>query len=138
MKSRYCFVCGSDNPKGFHIHFASEGDTAVARYTCEKVHEGWPGLQHGGITSALLDEASGCIPHFMDIPTVTASLNITYHAAIRIGEQLLVKSHAVKISRRLIVVEAAIHNKTGELKASSIAKMMVLTEQQLLELGILG
>lgn len=136
MKSPQCFICGDENPKGFHIPFSQREDGIFAEYICEREHEGWPGIQHGGVTSALLDEASGSVTHFLEVPTVTASLNITYHAPIYVGEHLTVRAKAKRITRRLIDVEASIVNREGELKASSAAKMRVLSEDHLRKLGI--
>jgi uncharacterized protein (TIGR00369 family) len=136
MKSSQCFICGDESAKGFHIHFHPDDNGVYARYTCQRYHEGWPGIQHGGVTSAILDEASGYIPHFMNVPTVTAALNITFHAPILVGEHLEVRSKASKVTRHLIQVEASIRNDAGELKASSTAKMMVLTDKHMETMGI--
>ena len=53
----HCFVCGAENPRGLRIPFAAKGDGVEAEYTAESEHVGYEDVVHGGIISALLDEA---------------------------------------------------------------------------------
>ena len=58
--SRYCFVCGPENQNGLHLDMESRGKGRVnGRFNLPKKFRGWPGLAHGGIISAILDEAAG-------------------------------------------------------------------------------
>ncbi len=59
MGLNHGFVCGKDNPHGLHIPFERIGEEVVAPCRCTEDMNGWPGIQHGGITAALLDEAAG-------------------------------------------------------------------------------
>ncbi|EJY55449.1 thioesterase superfamily protein [Alicyclobacillus hesperidum URH17-3-68] len=132
----YCFVCGENNPHGLHIHFEKDGDGVVGYFHTEPHHMGWPNVQHGGITSSLLDEASAYVPLHLGLVTVTAELNIAFKKPIRVGERVRIEAHPTKISSRLLLVDAKITGEDGEEKASSKAKMIVLTKAQKEELGI--
>ncbi|WP_238413760.1 PaaI family thioesterase [Alicyclobacillus sp. TC] len=68
--------------------------------------------------------------------TVTAELNISFKAPVRVGETLYIEATPTRESRKLILVHATIHNAEGELKATADAKMMVLSKDQLEELGL--
>ena len=58
--SRHCFLCGVDNPIGLKLGFYDVGDGRVAtRFTPLEQHQGYPGVMHGGIACALLDETIG-------------------------------------------------------------------------------
>jgi uncharacterized protein (TIGR00369 family) len=58
--SRHCFVCGVQNPFGLGLHFADDGASAVrAEFTVPERFNGYPGVVHGGIVAAILDETSG-------------------------------------------------------------------------------
>ncbi|MCY0876930.1 MAG: PaaI family thioesterase [Firmicutes bacterium] len=131
MGTENCFVCGESNPFGLHIHFFQEGEEAVAIYRCEERHVGWPGIQHGGITAALLDEAAGYVPHFMGLVAMTAKLEATFVEPIRVGDVVRIAGWATSINRRLIEVEAKITGEDGSTKAHAHAKMRVLSERQL-------
>lgn len=130
MGSQQCFVCGEDNPFGLHIHFELIGDEAVAMYRCEERHVGWPGIQHGGITAALLDEAAGYVPHYLGVMAMTAKLEATFVEPIQVGETVRISGRAISTHRRLIEVQAVITGEDGTVKAHALAKMRVLSEQQ--------
>lgn len=59
--SRMCFVCGRDNPAGLKLQFC-EGDEpgrVWAEFIVPDIYQGYPGVVHGGIVAAILDEVSG-------------------------------------------------------------------------------
>ncbi|QSO48902.1 PaaI family thioesterase [Alicyclobacillus mengziensis] len=130
-RSQNCFGCGPENPMGLQLHIEQQdADGVITHFVSEKKHEGWPGIQHGGVTSALLDEVCGYVPNFMGLVAMTASLNVSFVAPIRVGESLKITAAPTRITRRLIDVQAKIVSKEGELKAEALAKMMVLSEEQ--------
>ncbi|KPV45235.1 PaaI family thioesterase [Alicyclobacillus ferrooxydans] len=126
-----CFGCGSDNPMGLHLKVEQQDEgRVVTHFVCEPKHAGWPGIQHGGVTSALLDEVSGYVPNFMGVMTMTAELKISYRDPIYVGEHLEIQAEPIRVTRRLIDVAARIVNHEGAVKAESLAKMVVLTAEQ--------
>jgi len=52
----WCFACGQLNPGGLHLEFDVSRDRAEARYTALQRHQGYDGLLHGGVVTALLDD----------------------------------------------------------------------------------
>ena len=54
-----CFVCGHRNPYGLHLFFRLGDNTIVADFQPREEHQGFPGVIHGGIVAAVLDEALG-------------------------------------------------------------------------------
>lgn len=134
----YCFVCGDKNPHGLHIKFEQNDNRVMATYHCEERHIGWPNVQHGGITSSLLDEACAYVPLNLGLVTVTAELNIAFKAPIQVGETCEIEAHPTKVTSRLLLVEAKVTNREGELKASANAKMLVLSKEQQEKMGIVA
>jgi len=59
--SRMCFVCGRQNPIGLKLDFYEDQETGQVQvnFTVPEEYQGYPGVVHGGIVSAILDEASG-------------------------------------------------------------------------------
>lgn len=58
--SRHCFICGVENPVGLHLHFyETEPGVIETAYTAPDHFEGFPGVLHGGIVAAIIDEVSG-------------------------------------------------------------------------------
>ncbi|MGE5415816.1 MAG: PaaI family thioesterase [Acidobacteriota bacterium] len=81
--SRSCFLCGRENEIGLKMTWFNDTDAeqvravvAVPKHFC-----GYPGVVHGGIVSALLDETSGraiMMGGGTDNLFVTARLEVTY------------------------------------------------------------
>lgn len=59
--SRMCFVCGRQNPVGLKLDFYNDTDAGQVRaeFTIPDEYQGYPGVVHGGIVAAILDEVSG-------------------------------------------------------------------------------
>jgi len=59
--SRYCFLCGRQNPIGLKITWYTDRDNGQVRatVTVPEHFNGYPGVVHGGIVAAILDETAG-------------------------------------------------------------------------------
>jgi len=59
--SRMCFVCGLQNPVGLKLAFYEGPESGRVRteFTIPDEYQGYPGVVHGGIVAAILDEVSG-------------------------------------------------------------------------------
>ena len=90
--SKSCFVCGVENHHGLRINFYEEtAGKILARTTVPEHFQGYPGIVHGGIIAAMLDEVSGRTimgendaPRFM----VTASLSLRYRRPVPVMKPL--------------------------------------------------
>jgi uncharacterized protein (TIGR00369 family) len=56
-----CFICGRQNPVGLKLRFYEDHEARQikADLTIPDEYQGYPGVVHGGIVSAVLDEVSG-------------------------------------------------------------------------------
>jgi len=55
--SEMCFVCGRKNPVGLYMRFHDNGETeVVSEFTVPEHYQGYPGIVHGGVVAAMLDE----------------------------------------------------------------------------------
>jgi len=59
--SRMCFVCGRQNPVGLKLDFYEDPEAREVRaeFVVPAHYQGYPGVVHGGIVAAILDEVSG-------------------------------------------------------------------------------
>lgn len=109
--NRRCFVCGRENPAGlavdFHIDRAARSISAL--FTPRDVHQGYEGIVHGGILSALLDEAMGKLAFtLLGVPVVTAEMTIVFKTPAAPGQELSVSGRITNEANRLILAEAKI------------------------------
>jgi acyl-coenzyme A thioesterase PaaI-like protein len=88
-----CWGCG-DNPTGIHLRRPkAEGLTEYESYlTFDERHQAGPGLVHGGLVAAALDEACGLLATWYRFPTVTGRLFVNFRRAVAINTELLVRS----------------------------------------------
>ena len=89
-----CFVCGQRNPYGLHLIFRREDDTVVADFLPREEHQGFPGVIHGGIVAAVLDEALNRTSLLSGHPvwTMTGRLEVRYRRYVPYGEPLRVRA----------------------------------------------
>ncbi len=124
--ANYCFVCSKINPKGLHLSFRYlESGVAVANFTLEREYEGYPGIVHGGILAAILDDAMGNIEYLKGYVAYTAEMNIRYLKSSYIGEKLTVRGWIKSIHHKIVETYGDIRDKEGNIKVKSRAKYYI-------------
>ncbi len=99
--SRMCFVCGMENPIGLKAFFYDDDDGRVmVKFTPRQEHQGYPGFVHGGIITALMDEAIGRVVTSLDIWAVTAKLELKFRQPVPLGEQLTITGEMIRLRSR--------------------------------------
>lgn len=133
--SRMCFICGLENPVGLHLHiYETEPGVIETRYIAPDHFQGYPGVLHGGIVAAILDEISGRAhigsaedPRFM----FTAKLEIKYRKNVPTGRRLKIIGRAGRLRSRMAEAWAGIYDEeTGELLAEADALHVNVPEDQ--------
>jgi acyl-coenzyme A thioesterase PaaI-like protein len=104
-----CWGCG-DNPTGLHLpQPAAEGLTEYeAFFHFDKRHQGGPGIAHGGLVSAVLDEAVGLLATWYAFPTVTARIFVRYRRPVPINTELQVRARVTDARGRRVHTDAEI------------------------------
>jgi uncharacterized protein (TIGR00369 family) len=105
-----CYVCGKENPVGLGVDFEinREQRTISAKFTPSVNHQGYEGIVHGGILSALLDEAMGKLTVSLGVPAVTAEMTVQFKTPAAAGEELLVSGRLTQETKKLIHAQAKI------------------------------
>lgn len=130
--SRYCFVCGLQNPDGLHVSFYEDEDhRVIVRYVPKDEYQGYPGVLHGGIACALLDEAIGRTLVRHDIWAMTVDLNVRFHKPIPLGQPLTVIGEMVRLRSRTMEGKGEIRLADGSLAVTAEAKYIRLPDSQL-------
>lgn len=81
--SRFCFVCGRENPVGLKVRWSSDRERGEVRgaLVIPAHFNGYPGVVHGGIVAAVLDETAGrtvLLQGGFDDLMVTRTMEISY------------------------------------------------------------
>jgi len=123
--SKNCFICGVENPVGLHLHFyETEPGVIESEYIAPEHFEGYPGVLHGGIVAAILDEISGRAymgtdpknPRFM----FTGKLEVKYRKNVPIGKPLKLVGRVMEDKGRAAKAWGGIYDaQTGELLAEA-------------------
>jgi len=134
--SRSCFVCGLENPIGLHLHIYETAPGEVeSEYTAPDHFQGYPGVLHGGIVAAILDEVGGRAlmgndpldPRFM----FTAKLEVKYRRNVPIGRLLRIIGKAGKSRGKSAEAWAGIYDaEIDELLAEGNALLVDVPEDQ--------
>jgi uncharacterized protein (TIGR00369 family) len=102
-----CFVCGKKNPIGLKAEFSCDPQKrrAETRVRIGAEFQGWAGITHGGIISALLDEicAQACICSGLTV--VTSEIKIRYKAPVPTGVVVTAIGEVTEERRRVVTVK---------------------------------
>lgn len=98
----YCFVCGPKNPIGLKLKFHFNGKTIKTEFVPKKEHQGYLNIVHGGIISTILDEIMVKLAIAMDMPAVTASMEIRLKKALNVGEKIVVEAKISSNTKKLL------------------------------------
>jgi acyl-coenzyme A thioesterase PaaI-like protein len=123
--SKMCFVCGRDNAIGFHMQFFQDSDGCVyADCIPKEEHQGFPGVMHGGLVTALLDEILGRTAIASNLWCMTTQLDVRFRKPVPVGEPLKLKGEIVRRKGRLLEGRSELHLSDGSLAAVAEGKYL--------------
>src|SRR2546421_13056405 len=124
-----CFGCG-DNVHGFRLPLpVVEGAPAYeASFVFDERHQGGPGLAHGGLVSALLDEACGLLATWYRFPCVTGRMFVRYRRPVPINRELTVRAAVEESKGRRIHVRGELLDESEILAEARLAFVHVPLE----------
>ena len=132
-----CFICGLENPIGLHLHvYEVEPGVIETTYIAPEHFQDYPGVVHGGIVAALIDEISARAqmgsdsndPRFM----FTAKLEVKYRQNVPTGKSLKIVGKAGKSKSKSAEAWAGIYDaETNELLAEGNTLLINIPDDQL-------
>ena len=120
--SRTCFLCGRDNPVGLKMvweNHPEEGEIRAA-VTVREEFNGYPGVVHGGILAAILDETAGralLLEGGAEDLMVTARMEVTYRCPTPTDTPLVTVGRVVERSERRAETRGEIRLPDGTVSA---------------------
>ncbi|MGW2651189.1 PaaI family thioesterase [Streptomyces sp. NPDC001393] len=118
-----CFGCGPSPGLGLRVVEEDERGV-VAELALGQAHQGAPGIAHGGIVAAVLDEATSlAVWRALNQPNVTGRLEVQFHAPVPLGGPLRVRAHCTAVAGRKAYASADLHigGTDGPVAASAAA-----------------
>ena len=121
-----CFGCG-DNESGLHLPSpAVEGaEDYEAHVRFDAHHQAGPGVVHGGIVAAALDEACGLLATWYRFPAVTARIFVRYRRPVAINTDLLLRASVESERGRRIRIRGELVDGTEALAEARAAFLHV-------------
>lgn len=79
--------------------------TSTATATCPAGWQGGPGVAHGGWITCVFDEVLGSLPAALDVPCVTATLEVSFRKPVPIERALTVTASVAERRHRHWLIE---------------------------------
>jgi acyl-coenzyme A thioesterase PaaI-like protein len=123
----FCLLCGERNPWSLKIAFEADGNGNVsAKLQSHSGLQGYDGLIHGGVISALLDAAmTHCLFH-RGVQAVTGDLRVRFRRLIPCHTALFLQAWVISARPPLYCLRAEVMD-AGRLAAWAEAKFMQQT-----------
>lgn len=124
--SRSCFVCGRENPFGLAARWEMDREKGevLARLEIPEHFNGFPGTVHGGILSALLDEAAvrtALLDGGFEDLMVTAKLEVVFRRPTPTRTPIVVAARLVRRAGSRAQAEAEVRLPDGSVAARAEA-----------------
>lgn len=130
--SDHCFVCGRANPIGLHARFyADDGGNVYAEYTPRAEHQGYPGVMHGGLITALLDELIGRTAIAHNLWCMTVQLTVRFKKPVPLGAPLQLKGELIKKTHRVLEGRGEIRLPDGTLAVEAVGTYVKIPDEQI-------
>ena len=132
--SRKCFICGLENEEGLKLSFFEEPEEQRVRcdLTIPDAYQGYPGVVHGGIVTAVLDEVAvraAMIDEGHEQMMVTAKMSIRFRQPTPTEEPLVAQGWVTRTSRVGTVARGEVRLADGTVTAECEALHIAVPEE---------
>jgi len=86
-----CFGCGPRAQAGLHLIVRREDEEVVTEHVFTESQSGAPGIAHGGLVSALVDDLLGYALYLLHEPGVTRRLEVDFLRPVLVGTSYAVR-----------------------------------------------
>ena len=132
-----CFVCGKNNHSGlkrrFYVFAPSDeeiSDEVYVNIAFPKEYEGFKGVVHGGVITALIDEAMGWSSTIKTaLMYVTYDLNITFLKPVPVGQELTFKAWMTEDNKKVTRNEGVVMDADGDVLVKASGRFFALSEE---------
>lgn len=122
---RHCFVCGDENENGLRLAFTLIEGKVCSEFTFLKAHQGYKDIVHGGLLSAVLDEAMVKASVMQGMPAVTAEITVRFRSPLLVNERVSVEAEIRSVKREIVETSAVIKKHDSTLVAEGWGKLFL-------------
>jgi acyl-coenzyme A thioesterase PaaI-like protein len=120
----HCFVCGEKNHHGLHLKFFLHQGKISSEFVPQKVHQGYKDIVHGGIISAIIDEAMVKAAIMQGLPAVTAEIGVRFKNLLMVGEKVFIEAIITNMNKKIIETSAKVKKEDDTVIAEGHAKLL--------------
>jgi uncharacterized protein (TIGR00369 family) len=85
------------------------------------------GFMQGGMIAAAIDNTVGPLSFLVAPPSVTTTMNLTYHRPIPISDEFIfVKATIIDQTKKMIYIKAEVFNKENKLKVTATTSFIII------------
>lgn len=128
-----CFVCDPANEDGLHIEFFldEEAGRVLAEYIPTPSHEGAPGVIHGGVVGAILDDAMAWAVNVLSGSFgLTRRGEIEYSRIVRPGSAYAVTAWISEIGKNRAATIAELRDSEDHLCCATKAEFSLISHEE--------
>jgi acyl-coenzyme A thioesterase PaaI-like protein len=128
-----CFGCGRLNPHGLRLEFflAEDGEAVWTPFTPVAEHEGYAGVVHGGIVSAVLDEVMAWALYARGLWAVTGKIEVRFRWPLKVGVATRASGRVVGERGRFVTTSGEVRRQAdGQVLAEATATFVRVPEEQ--------
>lgn len=133
--SRDCFICGVENQYGVKTRFyQSRNKEVIALFTLLPEHQSYPGVAHGGLSAAILDETIGraiMAYHGQNTFGVTLDLHMRYRRPVPLDTPLHVIGRVISEQGRTFEGSGELLLPDGRIAVSAHGKFIKRRAEQI-------
>lgn len=129
--SSSCFVCGDSNPRGLDAKFrVGETGRVSLETVLDRSFEGYGGHIHGGVLTALLDEAAAwAVIHQTGRMCMTVELTVKFRKPVPGGSGITVTAETSGRKGRFFLAASQMSDESGRRLASAEGRFMLVSEE---------
>ena len=121
-----CWGCSPTHPFGLRLELRREGDEVVTEIQPSEMHQGPPGLMHGGLVFALADEVGAwAVLAATSKFGFTAAFEGKLLKPVRIGQPIEARGRIVKASRRVVDTAVRVIQGGSDVLAAQVRFVLV-------------
>ncbi|MFA5089994.1 MAG: PaaI family thioesterase [Candidatus Omnitrophota bacterium] len=105
-----CFGCSPDNPSGLKVRFKIKDKLLVGEFDSNHNHEGPPGIIHGGVIAAIIDESFATFAvSLLKIDARTVRAEIVFRNPAYIRDKLHIETSLKEEKSQLVILRVRVY-----------------------------